>query len=232
MPDEISVAQVDRLGERLRRIGLPTPTDVEYLDAYRLTFQPAYQRVVDIVRATAGADPTGRPGKSTPSIIDKLQRETMRLSQMQDIAGCRVVVTDVSAQDSMLERLRAELEQVGGVKVVDRRRASSHGYRAIHLIVTVGDKPVEVQLRTQYQHLWAELSEEAADLFGIQVKYGGEAPGKPEVRSSLDALSQLFAELESGAPQAELPDRERVVQAVAVVLAVVVASANITRKKL
>jgi putative GTP pyrophosphokinase len=187
--------------------------------------------VVEAVQSATGGDPTGRPGKSTPAIVDKLQRSTMRLSQMQDIAGCRLVVSDVPAQKRALEQLLTNLGRLGTVTLVDRRLTPSHGYRAIHLIAAINGKPVEVQLRTQLQHFWAEISETAADVFGIAVKYGGAAPGRPDVRESLDALSTLIADLESGAPHGQLPDQEQVVQVLTVALALVVAAATIRRDK-
>src|SRR6266849_269436 len=98
----------------------------------------------------------------------------MRLSQMQDIAGCRLIVDDFESQQVIVRRLHRQLAPLGKVKSVDRRRRPSHGYRAVHLIVTVDGKPVEIQVRTLYQHLWAELSESAADRYGSQVKYGGK----------------------------------------------------------
>ncbi|GAC1306974.1 MAG: hypothetical protein NVSMB21_10350 [Vulcanimicrobiaceae bacterium] len=39
-----------------------------------------------------------RTAKSTSSIVAKLQRESTRLSQIQDIAGCRIVVPTIAAQ--------------------------------------------------------------------------------------------------------------------------------------
>ncbi|MBI3306876.1 MAG: hypothetical protein HYZ84_03615 [Candidatus Omnitrophica bacterium] len=50
--------------------------------------------------------PTGRPAKSTTSIVDKLHRESIRLSQLQDIAGCRIVVKDIQEQNSVAELIQ------------------------------------------------------------------------------------------------------------------------------
>ena len=200
--DDRSNSDADRLGDRLR-LGAPSRTDLDLLDDYRESFQLAYRKAVNMVRVATGNEPSGRPGKSTTSVIDKLQRGTMRLSQMQDIAGCRIVVDNSESQRKTLRRLRRQLKPLGIVKTVDRRRKPSHGYRAVHLIVTIDRKPVEVQLRTLYQHLWAELSETAADMYGTQVKYGGDAPGRPEVRQTLDTLSEMLAELESTSPNVE-----------------------------
>jgi ppGpp synthetase/RelA/SpoT-type nucleotidyltranferase len=57
--------------------------------------------------------------------------------------------------------------------VKDRRESPSHGYRAVHVIVTILGKLIEIQIRTELQDLWAQISEKSADLFGQEVKYGG-----------------------------------------------------------
>lgn len=215
--DDATKAQVDNLGDRLRA-GSPNDDALDLLDAYRQSFEPAYRKVVNLIRLASGDTPTGRPGKSTTSIIAKLNRETMRLSQMQDIAGCRLIVDDLESQQVTVRRLLKQLAPLGRVKSVDRRRRPSHGYRAVHLIVTVDGKPVEIQVRTLYQHLWAELSESAADRYGNQVKYGGEAPNRPEVRQTLDTLSEGLAELESAAPDVEESEAIRVVAAAVALL--------------
>jgi ppGpp synthetase/RelA/SpoT-type nucleotidyltranferase len=37
--------------------------------------------------------------------------------------------------------------------VIDRREKPSHGYRAVHVIVECGGRMVEIQVRTELQHL-------------------------------------------------------------------------------
>ncbi|SRR6266496_656574 len=94
--------QIDRLGDRLRK-GDISEEDLRLLDSYRRSFTDAYDEVVGKIRDQLGLEPTGRPAKSTTSIIDKLQRETIRLSQMQDIAGCRIVVPLLASQDEAVQ---------------------------------------------------------------------------------------------------------------------------------
>lgn len=183
----MSNADLDRLGERLR-IEF-TATDLTRLDAYRRGFRLAYDRVVDRLRIELGLEVSGRPAKSTTAIVDKLRRGSIRLAQMQDIAGCRVVVPDITRQS----RLVGLLEKMFEVALVDRRAKPSHGYRAVHAIVHSASLPVEVQVRTDLQHGWAELSEKLADTYGISLKYGG---GPPEIRQTLDEYSDLIAQFE------------------------------------
>jgi len=42
-------------------------------------------------------------------------------------------------------------------KVVDRRAEPMHWYRAVHVIVFPEGAPVEIQVRTGWQHEWAEF---------------------------------------------------------------------------
>lgn len=98
----LSRTQVDRLGERLRR-GEVSDDDLRQLDIYRRSFADPYTAVVPVLRDDLGLAPTGRPAKSTKSIVDKLNRGTARLSQVQDIAGCRVVTADIGEQDRVVK---------------------------------------------------------------------------------------------------------------------------------
>src|SRR5581483_4872064 len=109
--------------------------------------------------------------------------------QVQDIAGCRVVVALKHEQDVLVDRLRNANPTW---RLLDRRTRPSHGYRAVHLIGSAAGRHVEVQIRTELQHLWAEVSE-AADRVFPGVKYGA---GRPEVLRALHVLSDLVAELE------------------------------------
>src|SRR5262245_27069137 len=101
---ELSKTRIDRLGDRLKQ-GAPDEDDLRLLDEYRRSFGDAYQEVVGTVREHMKLEPTGRPAKSTGSIIDKLRRETMRLTQMQDIAGCRVVVANIPTENPTVQVL-------------------------------------------------------------------------------------------------------------------------------
>ena len=88
----LSKTQIDKLGERLKS-GSPDEADLRELDEYRRSFGAGYEHVVGLVRGRLRLEPTGRPAKSTSSIVDKLRRESIRLTQIQDIAGCRIEAT-------------------------------------------------------------------------------------------------------------------------------------------
>jgi ppGpp synthetase/RelA/SpoT-type nucleotidyltranferase len=189
MGTEISKTQIDRLGDRLRK-GNITDSDLRLLDEYRRLFTDAYGIVAGGIRRQLDLEPTGRPAKSTTSIAEKLRRESIRLSQIQDIAGCRLVVSDTAEQD----RVIAALEQLfPNSNVIDRRAKPSHGYRAVHIIAQSQYKAVEIQVRTTLQQLWAELSEKLSDLLDPAIKYGG---GDESIKELLAEASKTIAKLE------------------------------------
>jgi ppGpp synthetase/RelA/SpoT-type nucleotidyltranferase len=164
---------------------------LDLLDEYERSFEEAQIEVVRVIRETLGLAPTARPLKTVHSVVAKLRRGAVELHQMQDIAGCRIVVDDIMVQEEVVDRLK-QLPW-DGCREVDRRRNPSHGYRAVHLIVRARGRRVEIQVRSRLQDLWAQLSEREADEFGIDVKYGA---GPPDVRSRLDRLSLRVAEAE------------------------------------
>ena len=186
-----SKTQIDRLGDRLRE-GKISEDDLRMLDEYRLSFSAAYDFVVGAIRNELKLEPTGRPAKSTTSISEKLARESIRLSQMQDIAGCRLIVSDILKQNSVINSVSSLFEQTA---IVDRREKPSHSYRAVHIIVEIEGKPVEIQIRTSLQHIWAELSEKLSDVVDPTIKYGG---GDESFVKLLVTASELVAEVEAG----------------------------------
>src|SRR6058998_2000513 len=78
MSVELSKSQVNRLGERLRK-GKPLPADIEILDTFRRSFDEAQQIVTQRLR-DLGLEPSVRI-KTTISIVEKLKRESIRLSK-------------------------------------------------------------------------------------------------------------------------------------------------------
>jgi ppGpp synthetase/RelA/SpoT-type nucleotidyltranferase len=203
---QFSKSQIDRLGERLKK-GKIEEDDLRMLDQYRRAFTPAYEVVVKAIRAQLSLEPTGRPAKSTPSIVEKLRRESIRLTQIQDIAGCRLIATDIANQHEVVDAISGLFDDV---TIVDRREKPSHGYRAVHVIVKVQERLIEIQVRTMLQHLWAELSEKLSDVFGQTIKYGG---GREEIREALALSSRVVCEVEGKERNfAKLQEIQRTIQ--------------------
>lgn len=187
----MSNSQVDRLGKDLRE-GVITADHLKRLEAFRSEFVPAYKYVEDLLVHKLRLKITGRPSKSTVAILEKLRRETVRLSQIQDVAGCRILVPNMVDQD----RVVATLDVMLGQPIVDDKRESpTNGYRAVHLIPKIDGRPVEIQIRTAPQHGWAEISEKLADTYGQSIKYGLGDPVPIDFLASLSVLTRRLEHL-------------------------------------
>jgi ppGpp synthetase/RelA/SpoT-type nucleotidyltranferase len=64
----------------------------------------------------------------------------------------------------------------------------------VHVVARIGGKLVEIQIRTQFQHLWAQLSEGLADSLGHELKYGA---GDLRIRGMLMDISDKIHHRES-----------------------------------
>ncbi|MHC9511467.1 RelA/SpoT domain-containing protein [Kangiella sp. M94] len=132
--------------------------------------------------------------KRTPSIISKLLRfETMKLRTMQDIAGCRSIVTSIKK----VHKLKRELLRDSNIELKDNyiKRPKADGYRGIHLVgyysgVSVNRYKVEIQLRSRIQHSWA-TAVEIIDLFTKQAIKSNQ--GKKEWKDFFKEVSKQFA---------------------------------------
>jgi len=149
--------------------------------------------------------------KRVPSIIKKLNRSyegnkpTMKLTQMQDIAGCRAVMSNVKLVNNLYQEyyLRGDLKH----KRVNEKNyimsPKADGYRSIHLVYRYssdkGKKDyngllVEVQIRSKLQHLWA-TAVETVDFFTRQAIKSNE--GQKEWVSFFRLVSSAFAQFEN-----------------------------------
>jgi hypothetical protein len=175
----LSKSQIDRLGERLVRQDNPSGKDLDLLREVLLARSEQLDRAEARLREALGIVPTSRV-KNTETILEKLRRAGgSGLKSIQDLAGMRIVGTfDRQGQDELIEKLIALFgDGDREPKVVDRRDKPMHGYRAVHVIVFPEGSPIEIQVRTEWQHEWAEFFEKLADLVGRAIRYG-EAPAK------------------------------------------------------
>ena len=167
----LSNSQIDKIGKKLRNDNVDAEC-VRALELFRASFVDTYTYVEDMLVNKLRLKITGRPSKSTVAIVEKLKRETIRLSQIQDVAGCRVLVSDIALQNRVIELASLVF---GDADIDDKRDKPTNGYRAVHLIVKRRGRPVEIQVRTRFQHAWAEMSEKISDAFGQSIKYGSGA---------------------------------------------------------
>ncbi|RYZ91558.1 MAG: hypothetical protein EOP06_06770 [Proteobacteria bacterium] len=187
----LSNSQIDRIGQKLRADEVDADC-LRSLEVFRTLYVDAYKYVEDTLVNKMGLSITGRPFKSTVAIVEKLKRETIRLNQIQDVAGCRVLVPDLATQDHLVENMMIFLSDAE-LEIDDKRGSPTNGYRAVHVVAKKHGRPVEIQIRTGVQHAWAEISEKLADSLGHSIKYGA---GDEDALRFLQKLSEVTAELE------------------------------------
>lgn len=120
--------------------------------------------------------------KTEISTRQKLQRQSMKLSQMQDFAGARVTLRGgLREQADAVAAVATAFEAVGArsIKVKEILDVPHSGYRAVHLHVTAEAGRAEVQFRTETQAQWANAYELLADLTGREVRYGENSMSGP-----------------------------------------------------
>jgi len=121
--------------------------------------------------------------KRLRSIHTKMTRpgRSWRLTQMQDIAGCRAIVHSIPHVQALAKGLRQARTQhrlVGEDDYITNPQAT--GYRSHHLIFEFCSRThtlfegmfCEIQLRTPYQHAWATAVEVAGFFKGQDLKGG------------------------------------------------------------
>ncbi|SDR82814.1 hypothetical protein SAMN04488539_0459 [Corynebacterium timonense] len=145
--------------------------------------------------------------KTTDTLRQKLVRmETTPLLNIQDVAGLRFDCdVSLSQQTKIAEIFVQEFSNAGAsrVDIRDLRTSPHSGYRAIHLHIRAAAGRAEMQIRTALQSQWANLYEEAADIYGRDIRYlheGATVPsGAEHVIQSLHALSSLINRFETAA---------------------------------
>lgn len=98
--------------------------------------------------------------KRTPSILLKLSNhKTMRLSAMQDIGGLRAILETSKDVYELLELYKKSKSKHSMISMDDYIQSpKKDGYRSIHLIYKLSKSPtlfLEIQMRSQLQHMWA-----------------------------------------------------------------------------
>lgn len=124
--------------------------------------------------------------KRLPSLEAKLKRfGSMKLSQMQDIGGCRAVLRSVRAVDELVRAYAKSVaknpRRVRFVKKYDYiANPKTDGYRSVHLIYKYRSSArkhavynglrIEIQIRSKLQHIWATAVETVSIFTGQALK--------------------------------------------------------------
>ncbi|MCI9494490.1 RelA/SpoT domain-containing protein [Adlercreutzia mucosicola] len=150
-------------------------------DCHRLPLQ----RLLEELNRTIGNSPSfliaGRI-KKLDTIIDKMTRRQAiaNLAAMDDIAGCRIIVPNLAAQEKLCLQLSAIAECDNSWSDRHNYIASpkESGYRGRHMLFRYHDEQhgykltAELQVRTEYQHAWATAVEMYDAVANDRLKFG------------------------------------------------------------
>jgi len=185
--DEIEYIELEEIFDEFRKAHLPplTQTTLEFQD-----WLSNYGNRYYIAQRL----------KRKPQIIRKLTRLSVRLTQLQDIGGLRIIVDSNQDIDRLYTELIDRIESQNKFKIirtVDYREKGRDitGYRAVHIILYRQGYKLELQIRSRIQHYWAESIERTSVIYGYHLK---EQEGAPYVISYFKKLSDIFYEIEAG----------------------------------
>jgi ppGpp synthetase/RelA/SpoT-type nucleotidyltranferase len=134
--------------------------------------------------------------KRVPTIINKLGRyPAMQLATMQDIGGCRAVLTTIDEVHRVQRRLAKRRPPIRVSDYIAEPKIS--GYRSIHVVVEYDGRAIEIQLRTQAMHAWAFTVERLGGRLQTDLKSG---EGPTELLRFMEAASEAMALEEAGQP--------------------------------
>jgi hypothetical protein len=152
--------------------------------------------------------------KRFPAIALKLRREPMRLSQMQDIGGCRAVLRGMKQVGDLLGVQRQLWGVSDGFKEINYIETPKEtGYRSVHFVwkyqpnssskQDYAGMRVEIQIRSALQHAWATAVEMASTFLNEDLKFG---LGNPKWSRFFALMGSAIARLEDcplvpGTPQ-------------------------------
>lgn len=151
--------------------------------------------------------------KQLPTIINKLERPTLdgkvensiKLTRMQDIAGCRAIVKDLKQLNALKARLVNSKSVHKIINTRDYLTPKDSGYGGVHLIYSCYEGQsadnewkkckVEIQLRTELQHAWATSLEIIDTLERISLKISQD--GNEDWRRFFSLSGRLVAHTET-----------------------------------
>lgn len=178
------------------------------------------ERLREFTFSTDRSATTAQRMKRLQSIELKLrQRDSMRLSQMQDIGGCRAIVQTADDVDVLVNFwINSKLGSY--ISVAEPRdyikNPKSDGYRGVHLIATFKspEHPPfdglknEIQIRSKLQHAWATALE-ICESFTHQAFKPRIKTAKAKWLRFFALMASQFAEMENRPLVPDTPKSEK-----------------------
>jgi hypothetical protein len=107
--------------------------------------------------------------KSKETLAEKLNRMGPHtLPIIRDLAGIRVVGKMSRRQQDQVMSDACRALGYEKPKLIDRRQSPSFGYRALHAELVYQGCKIEVQVRTELRHLWADAYEGSPTPSGVR----------------------------------------------------------------
>lgn len=140
--------------------------------------------------------------KRKPQILRKLRRFSVRLTQLQDIGGCRIIVDKNNDVDTLISFLFDKFKENSSFSIfrsTDYREfgRDDTGYRAYHVVINISGYKIELQIRSKIQHYWSESIERTSVIYGNRLK---ESEGDSRVISYFKLFSNHLHKIESKLP--------------------------------
>ncbi|EKK5269347.1 RelA/SpoT domain-containing protein [Cronobacter dublinensis] len=208
MTKPLSKSRIDKCGLALSKGTFKDEIDfIEYEDDFnefrKNHLQPLSETTMELQRILNDFDGEyyiAQRLKRKPQILRKLKRFSVRLSQLQDIGGFRIIVHKNADVDSLIlfiqERSQEQLDyNIERITDYREKGRDDTGYRAVHIIIKRNGFYLELQIRSRIQHYWAESIERTSVIYGYHLK---EKEGAVEIINYFKELSNAFYELESG----------------------------------
>jgi ppGpp synthetase/RelA/SpoT-type nucleotidyltranferase len=202
-----SNAKIDNSGKALSRNTFASEdhaleSEMIFDDYRRSHLQPLTDSTMQIQAWLSGFDGhyyIAQRLKRKPQILRKMHRFSVRLTQLQDIGGNRIIVGTNEDVESLRRFIKEKLTKSKDLKIhreTDYRvfGRDDTGYRALHIILESNKKKIELQIRSNAQHYWAECIERTSVIYGHYLK---ESDGDQRVIDYFKTLSHVFYEIES-----------------------------------
>jgi len=210
MKKEYSGKKVIKAGDTLIAFEEKNKNDSKFLDAmdvlsyWRFTHIEPLEKAINLLQhISLKKDKNAifaKRLKRHTSIVKKLLRfQRMKLKNMQDIGGCRVVLTNQKKLKQTVRDIKKHPEfkhHDGSFKAKDYvKNPKDDGYRGFHIIGFFPDSTgkilsIEFQLRTRIQHYWATALE-IVDLFTDQALKSNQ--GEDDWKLFFTEVSEQFS---------------------------------------